>query len=377
MARRRRKKKFVTTGRTIVVCLVIGGCWLWLYHMDQPVPVSGTPVAITKTEFVPPTVAPTKLLARTEPEESKTPNAANYPKNEEKITATTPMSASTTSDSQRAETVTTVPVSPPPAPPTTTTSIPASTPDDPSRVLIQKAQQALTAGDVLAARAHFATALAQDPQGPDADVLRDELSRIGEETILSQRFTPNDPLVDRYVIKDGDSLVKIAGQFLVSSDLLARVNGIVDKHRIRAGQSIKVVKGPFRAVVSKSKFRLDLYLQDVFVKSYPVGLGADGSTPTGEWRVGTKLINPTYYPPRGGDILSADDPTNPLGERWIGLIGISGEALGQERYGIHGTIEPESIGKNTSMGCIRLRNADVEVLYDFLVEKLGTVTVVD
>ncbi len=194
---------------------------------------------------------------------------------------------------------------------------------------------------------------------------------------MSSKIVPNDPLVDRYVIKDGDSLVKIAAQYFVSSDLLARVNGIADKHRIRSGQTIKVVKGPFRASVSKSKFRLDLYLQDVLVKSYTVGLGADGSTPTGEWRVGTKLVNPTYYPPRGGDILSADDPTNPLGERWIGLIGVSGEALGQERYGIHGTIEPDSIGKNSSMGCIRLRNSDVEVLYDFLVEKQGTVTITD
>lgn len=388
MVRRRRKKRFITTGRMLLVCVVLGGAWLWLYRMDRLETVSDSYVTPAVPVFVPPSPAPTKLLARTDPEE-KAPTPDIQPKNEEKIATATPSAnpaaapatvpaAATPAPETVGPAVSGASVSPPPAPPTATHPQATTTPaGDPVRALIQKAQQALTTGDVLSARTHFAAALAQDPGGPESDVLRDELSRIGEETIMSSKIVPNDPLVDRYVIKDGDSLVKIAAQYFVSSDLLARVNGIADKHRIRSGQTIKVVKGPFRASVSKSKFRLDLYLQDVLVKSYSVGLGADGSTPTGEWRVGTKLVNPTYYPPRGGDILSADDPTNPLGERWIGLIGVSGEALGQERYGIHGTIEPDSVGKNSSMGCIRLRNADVEVLYDFLVEKQGTVTITD
>ena len=100
-------------------------------------------------------------------------------------------------------------------------------------------------------------------------------------------------------------------------------------------------------------------------------------SPTGEWRVATKLMNPTYYPPRGGEIMAADDPKNPLGERWIGLVGISGAAVDQERYGIHGTNEPDSIGKSVSMGCIRMHNEDVEALYSYLVETHSTVTVRD
>jgi lipoprotein-anchoring transpeptidase ErfK/SrfK len=35
-------------------------------------------------------------------------------------------------------------------------------------------------------------------------------------------------------------------------------------------------------------------------------------------------------------------------------------------YGIHGTIDPNSIGKAESRGCIRLRNQDVEEVYDML-----------
>jgi hypothetical protein len=46
---------------------------------------------------------------------------------------------------------------------------------------------------------------------------------------------------------------------------------------------------------------------------------------------------------------------NPLGPRWIGL-----DVKG---FGIHGTNRPESIGKNASHGCIRMRNSDVEDLF--------------
>jgi len=107
------------------------------------------------------------------------------------------------------------------------------------------------------------------------------------------------------------------------------VNGIKDARRIRAGQMIKVPNGPFNAKLSKSSFRMDIYLQDVYVRSYMVGLGKDGGTPTGQWKVQNKLSNPTYYPPASADgkrIVAPNDPKNPLGEHWIGLEGISGRA---------------------------------------------------
>lgn len=389
VARRRRKKKWITTSRTLLVGLVVGGCWLWLYRINRGDAESANNLALMAPAFVPPSPAATKLLARTEPEAQTPAKPAESPQLPESVasatgTANSPVASSTIPANPNPVATPGKPAAPkdnpPPAAAPTVTAGPVAAPPtsgDPVRALIHKAQQAISAGDVLAARTHFSQALLLDPNGPESDVLRDELSRLGEETIASSKIVTDDPLVERYVIKDGDSLAKIAAQYFVSSDLLARVNGIADKNRIRAGQTIKTIKGPFHASVSKSKFRLDMFVQDVLVKSYSVGLGADGSTPTGQWRVAVKLVNPTYYPPRGGDILSADDPTNPLGERWIGLVGVSGEALGQERYGIHGTIEPESIGKNASLGCIRLRNADVEALYDFLVEKHSTITITD
>ena len=277
---------------------------------------------------------------------------------------------------------TTVPTPPPtPTPSIATPSAPVveekQSPAARAAALLAAGREALQRNDELTARTNLSAALQLGVDGPDEEFLRTELARLGRETVLSARIINGDPLVDRYVIQTGDVLAKIAAANKVSPDLLALVNGIVDKHRIREGQTIKIVKGPFRAVLSKRTYTLDIYLGETLVRHFKVGLGADDSTPTGEWRVATKLMNPTYYPPRGGEIIAADDPKNPLGERWIGLVGIAGAAVDQERYGIHGTNEPDSIGKSVSMGCIRLHNEDVEALYSYLVESHSTVIVRD
>ena len=256
--------------------------------------------------------------------------------------------------------------------------VPITKIENPSRraeSLVAAGKDALANGDPIAARTHFSEAMMLGVA--EASMLRAELTRLGSESIFSPRIFDNDPFVERYVIKTGDSLAKIATKNKISAELLADINGIRDVNLIRAGRTIKVIRGPFRAIVRKKDFSLDVYLDQTFVQHFRVGLGQDSSTPTGEWRVGTKLKNPTYYPPRGGDIVAADDPRNPLGERWIALIGVSGEAAGQHRYGIHGTNDPESIGQSVSMGCIRMFNEDVEALYTYLVTKHSTVTVVE
>ena len=50
------------------------------------------------------------------------------------------------------------------------------------------------------------------------------------------------------------------------------------------------------------------------------------------------------------------------------------EAL-EPDYGIHGTIEPESIGKAVSLGCIRMHNDDVAALFRLMLPGRSTVTI--
>jgi LysM repeat protein len=159
---------------------------------------------------------------------------------------------------------------------------------------------------------------------------------------------------DAYIVQAGDVLQSIAREYDVTWQYLSTLNH-VDPRRLRTGQKLKVIKGPFAAVVDLSDFELTIHAHGYFVKRYDVGIGRDGATPIGTFRVQDKLMDPTYY---GQDeVIEHDDPENPLGERWIGL---------GDSYGIHGTIDPRSIGKAESRGCIRLQTADVEEVYDFL-----------
>ena len=94
---------------------------------------------------------------------------------------------------------------------------------------------------------------------------------------------------------------------------------------------------------------------------FSVAVGAPATpSPTGTFTIVNRIPNPTYYKP--GRVIGPGD-ANPLGTRWIGLS--------QKGYGIHGTDAPGSIGHATSHGCIRLRNRDVESLFELV--RLGDI----
>jgi lipoprotein-anchoring transpeptidase ErfK/SrfK len=250
-------------------------------------------------------------------------------------------------------------------------SDPATTPTpQPAAVLdeIDRAVKRYESGDVLAAR-HELNRMLKTATGSDARRIREKLAEIANETIFSKRVVEGDPLADTYTIQAGDHLINVAKNYHTPYEIIMELNGIQDARRIRENQRIKVLNGPFNAAIQLSEFRMDIYLQDLYVRSYRVGLGARLGTPAGKWKVKNKLKNPTFFPPDSyGEkrVIAADDPDNPLGERWIGLEGVEGEAIGQEGFGIHGTIEPNSIGKAASLGCVRMLNEDVEFVYGLL-----------
>jgi hypothetical protein len=180
------------------------------------------------------------------------------------------------------------------------------------------------------------------------------LPRI-QKTAQTIYLSPQPHFMQAYEVQPGDMLQQIAPAYQLSWEYLSTLNG-TSPERIRVGQKLKVIKGPFEAFVDLSDFRLTIHAHGYFVKEYAIGIGKDNSTPLGTFKVRDKLKNPVYYPPEGG-IVDADDPANPLGERWIGL---------GEGYGIHGTIDPESIGKAESKGCLRLSESEIAEVYDFL-----------
>ena len=170
-------------------------------------------------------------------------------------------------------------------------------------------------------------------------------------------FSPEKNYFPAYEVQPGDRLGAIAQKYDVSWEYLANLNR-TKPERIRPGQKLKVIKGPLNAVVDLNDYRITIHAHGYYVCSFPIGTGKNGSTPTGSFPILNKMTNPTYY--GSTQVIKRDDPLNPLGEHWID-IGNS--------YGIHGTINPESIGQSASKGCIRMHNADVAQVYDLLTIK--------
>jgi LysM repeat protein len=244
------------------------------------------------------------------------------------------------------------------------------------------------AGELLAARKMLNDALVSGKlDAADEAAARAQMSELNQTIIFSTEKFPADEYGGVYAVRPGDMMRRIAEQYGITWELLCRLNGMSDPRHLRSDSTLKVIQGPFSAVVSKRTFTLDLYLGStpgsagsMYVCTFPVGLGReDSTTPTGTWmcEIHRKLKEPTYYSPRGEGVIQSGDPRNPLGHRWIGLTGIDGQAVGQQSYGIHGTIDDDSIGKTASLGCIRMHNADVELVFDLLVEGKSVVVVRD
>ena len=57
-------------------------------------------------------------------------------------------------------------------------------------------------------------------------------------------------------------------------------------------------------------------------------------------------------------MVPPDSPENILGTRWLGID--------KQGYGLHGSVDPTSIGKQVTAGCVRMTNKDVEELFDIV-----------
>jgi hypothetical protein len=259
----------------------------------------------------------------------------------------------------------------PPAPPVATAQDLAA-----ARQKIARADVLLAQQKLLDARGLLHEAMTSGLPEADLAPVRTRIDQINQVAVFSGRVLPTDPDCLAYVLQPGDMLRVLARRHKVGWRLLKQINGIANDRLIRAGWRIKIVRGPFHVVVRKRAFRMAVYLRQRFVCQFPVGLGSDDSTPAGRFVVKDKLVNPPWTNPRTGQIIRADDPQNPLGEHWIGLRGAEEATKGLLSYGIHGTIEPGTIGKQASMGCVRMFNKDVERLFAMLVIGQSTVTIV-
>lgn len=137
--------------------------------------------------------------------------------------------------------------------------------------------------------------------------------------------------------------------FLLVISLLIGIAGFEywDEHELSALPNQPTAKpdGSVSIVIKVQSRILEVHNDRKLYKTYRIAVGRSNTpTPIGDWTVSWKAY-------RAGDIM---------GTRFLALDVPWGG------YGIHGTNRPWSIGQFASLGCIRLRNSDIEELFEWV-----------
>ena len=231
----------------------------------------------------------------------------------------------------------------------------------PFQALLLDAKNQEQEGDFLALKSTYQKLTNNFIGNKDISIWQKKLDGINIALIFSPIIVPG--LSQAYQIQPLDTLTKISRQFNTTVDLLKKSNNL-SSDIIISGRRLKVWTGRFSVLVDKSLNALILKSNDEIIKTYHVSTGLNSSTPIGTFTIVNKLLDPVWY--KSGAIVPPGSSENILGTRWLGF-NLAG-------YGIHGTTDPDSIGKQATAGCVRMLNQEVEELYILL--PVGTEVVI-
>ncbi|MBI3880069.1 MAG: murein L,D-transpeptidase [Verrucomicrobia bacterium] len=159
--------------------------------------------------------------------------------------------------------------------------------------------------------------------------------------------------------------------------LIQKLNPTVDWNALPAGAKVVVPNATPPAVPRARAARVRISLSsktlqvfdagDKLLAHFPVSIGRIAEKrPVGDLHVANAAPNPNYtfdpavFPESpeaqklGRKLVLPPGPNNPVGVAWIGLD--------RPGFGIHGTPNPEAVGRTESHGCFRLANWNAEWL---------------
>lgn len=230
--------------------------------------------------------------------------------------------------------------------------------------------------------AREAGALDIDPS--DGEAINAALERSGGAAFKDYTITPGDvagPYVHSIPVDYArkaemdemaftSPLEMLAERFHMAEDYLASMNPGADFNR--AGTTIRVANPGADEEGDVVRIEADKAAEQVraydaygrLVAAYPATIGStDTPSPSGTVKVDRIAFNPNYtYNPKINFVQGSNNkvltippgPNGPVGSIWI--------ALSKPTYGIHGTPQPDRIGKTNSHGCVRLTNWDANEL---------------
>jgi LysM repeat protein len=186
------------------------------------------------------------------------------------------------------------------------------------------------------------------------------------ETLLSQlagsviyEGPPAHRLEKPYIVQAGDTLDAVAQKYDVPSALLAKINGLPQSATLEPGKELKVLRGPFSAIIDLSKRKMTLMLDRRYAGKFAIELDPVTTVEEGQWKVDQKLLTP-------GTPSLYSQSTQPTEERSL-LLANPASATGQPTI-LRGPGEADPLSSQSRGRVIRLKENDVNDLYDILSE---------
>lgn len=228
--------------------------------------------------------------------------------------------------------------------------------------MFDKAAKLKQEGQTIEAKQAYQKIITEHPDFGDVERVQKELENLNMKILFSDTPVENKTVI--HEVQSGDTLGGLAKKYGTTIELIKLSNNL-SSNVIRIGQKLRIWTGTFNIFVDKSQNILFLKDGNDILKVYNVSTGSANSTPVGEFTITSKLIDPVWF--NKGLVVPPESPQNVLGSRWLGFD--------KPGYGIHGTIEPETIGQQVTAGCIRMRNEDVEEIYSIIPRGVKVVVV--
>ncbi|MEO1497651.1 MAG: LysM peptidoglycan-binding domain-containing protein [Planctomycetota bacterium] len=158
---------------------------------------------------------------------------------------------------------------------TTPLNFGAASPADPSEADWDNAQAALASGDLATAHRLLSKWRADERVAPPR---RQEIDRLVSGLAGTLIYDSREHrLAPPHYVQPGETLQTIAKKYQVPWRLLAKINGVGSADAVKPGQSLKVVRGPFSAVVDEQAGEIVLMLGDAYAGRFPASV----NLPTG------------------------------------------------------------------------------------------------
>lgn len=169
-------------------------------------------------------------------------------------------------------------------------------------------------------------------------------------TVIYSRNNFSEP---PYEVQAGDTLASVAAAHQISPEFLARVNGQPADYQVIAGESLKVVRGPFHLEASRRNNEMTLFVGEYYAGRFSFSPGQDFPSDNAAFEVVEISPGREFFDRSTGYRIAKDDPSNPYGKNWIGLRG--NQITAAHNVGIHA-------GADTGKGCIVVTETDARDL---------------